>query len=229
MTKELEITIDTSALDDLYGQAPLFEYSSDGESYRAYLLLDEEGNVYVDTRAPWDNASPIEEWFGRTLKWEIPAAARGKDLRDAVRGERFLDLMQCVYDGHSIKWNGNNNVGVLDDDANEASDELDQLLGDLPVWDVWNAGDFMQPVHIDDNLWPAGKSLRVVVADLKTEASDQDVFIAGGTAAIIGAMGEKLLQQFEDDDSFELTSEQRQALLNHDASALANIEAARAE
>lgn len=228
MTEQLEITIDTSALEDLTGRAPLFESSSTGESYRAYLLLDEEGDVYVDTRAPWDNATPIEEWLGRTLKWEVPAAVQGDDLRETIRTENFAELMQRVYDGHSIVWNGNNAVGILDDDAEEASEELEQLLSNLNVWDVWDADDFLSEAHIQ-GLWPTEMSLHQVVNDIEQDAAEQKILLPGGSDAIERILCEKLLNQLEDKDSFELSEEQRKALQEHDAVALANIEAARAE
>lgn len=136
MKTQLEITIDTSGLNSLTDAAPLFCCSHNGEPYNAYLLLDEDGNVSTDTRAPWDCGSPIDEWHGRTRTWKVPAAVRGDALDYAFRNSKILELLQRVHNGHSVDWNGNNYVGALDDDAEEASGELERRLGDLVTWDV---------------------------------------------------------------------------------------------
>lgn len=224
-----EITIDISDLDNLSGNAPLFCCSYNNEVYRAYVLLDEDGNVSADTRAPWDRATPIDEWHGRTRTWEIPAAARGDTLYAAFNSTYILELLQRIHDGHSVEWSGNNYIGILDDDAQDASDALQHHLDDLATWNVSSAADWLEQTIIDAALWPSGRTLEQVVADLKADASAIDWLIAGGTESIETALCEKLLIRLENDETFSLTGEQRDVLQKSHASRLANIEAERTE
>lgn len=229
MKTQLEITLDTSDLDNLTGSAPLFFCSYKGEPYRACLLLDEDGKVSTDTRAPWDRGTPIDEWHGRRRIWKVPAGVRGYALCDVLSDTHILELLQRVHNGHSVEWNGNNYVGALNDDAEEASDELERCLNDLATWDVWSVGDWLSQTRINDNLWPAGKNLEQVVDDLEADARYNDVLIAEGAEDIADMLCQKLLEQLEADDAFTLTVEQREALLRNHASRLADIEAERAE
>lgn len=229
MKIQLDITLDTSALASLTGRAPLLDFTHHGESYNAYLLLDENGKVYTDTRAPWDNGCPIDEWHGCTRTWKIPAAADGDALRDALSDMHILELLQRVRNGHRIEWDGNNYVGVLDDDAEEASEELENYLGDLTCWDIWGASDFLSQTDIDNNLWPAGQTLEQVVADIEADARGNGVLLVEDANAIAQVLCEKLLEQLEDNDNFALTAEQREALEKYDTGRLADIEAERAE
>jgi hypothetical protein len=230
MKNQLEITIDTRVIDSLSGSAPLFHRTYDGDQCSAFLLLDEDGNVSIDIRAPWGmNSFPIDEWHGRTQCWEISSAVHRDALRGAFSDTYILELLQRVHNGHSVEWNGNNYVGVLNEDAEEASDELEQCFDDLATWDVRSAYDWLAEEYIDANLWPAGTTVQQVVADLKAEARDRNVLIAEGTKGISDMLCEILLEQLKTDDTFTLTAEQREALLRNHASRLGDIEVERDE
>lgn len=91
---------------------------------RTVLRLDEVGNV--DVYQDWDDNSTTEDcWNGRTLEWSIPGHPIGMILDEEIVG-----LLQRVHDGHIIDWDGSNNVGTLNDDADAASNAISRLLDD---------------------------------------------------------------------------------------------------
>jgi hypothetical protein len=62
--------------------------------------------------------------------------------RDLKTGGELRDLLQRVAAGHEVIWDGNNHVGILDEDAAQACRELDRhfetisFSTGLEVWDA---------------------------------------------------------------------------------------------
>lgn len=218
MKSQFELTIDTTAFNHLTGNASLFLYTSNGEPYDAYLLLDDDGTVDFERRFPSYGCTPNEERHGLTRCWKVPPAVRGSELHD----KRILELLQRVHNGHSVEWDGNKNVGALDEDAVEASDELKILLGKMAVWEFCDVENWLSPTYVIDHLWIVGKSLRDVVADIIRDAFVQNILIAEESETIAEMLCEELLNKFEDDKTFKLTAEQSEALLKY-VIALANL------
>ncbi|WP_431273639.1 hypothetical protein ACQ858_15875 [Variovorax ureilyticus] len=213
-----EITIDTQAFKNLdNSDAPLFEQWQ-GQMGNAYLLLDEDGVCTLETRAPWENLSPAAEWHGRTQMWALPANASGVALHTLLTDEDTIELLQRVYDGHSIDWDGNNYAGMLDDDATEAYDELERLFATLggdfadfgACWPVWSTDEWLAMSDLSE-LWPAGKTLAQAVAAILKQARDERV-ICGDSDDVEAELLERLQHKLDHDDKFEPTAEQRAAL-----------------
>lgn len=212
----LEITINTQAFNDLGDyDAPLFAQCN-GEEFRARLLLDEDGTCTLETRAPWENGRPAEEWYSCTLTWALPANVRGDALHGLLTDEGTIALLQRVHNGHSIEWNGNNRVGSLDEDATEAREELEQKFneelghGSGRCWSVWSVGDFLADCSLND-LWPAGKTLAQVAEGLLNEARANDILFSDADD-IEAVLLDMLQRQVDNDEDFKLTVEQRAAL-----------------
>jgi hypothetical protein len=51
------------------------------------------------------------------------------------------DKLAAIHEGHSVEWNGNNNVGRLTDDAQAAREDLDYWLSQVD----WERYDLEQP------------------------------------------------------------------------------------
>lgn len=217
-----KFTINTSALQELNQDPPFFGLSTNGDPDDVYLLLDQHGNACFDTRSH-NMGTPVDEWNRLTLRWEVPATVRSS----ALDADFIPELLQRVHDGHSIEWDGNNYVGVLDEDAEDASNELERRLEQMEVWDVCSADGWMPPDVVIAEMWSQGKSIEDVASDIMSDAMCEGFLIAGGSDGIAEVLCAELLRQLENDDSFDLTTEQREALLDYDAVALAEIEAAR--
>lgn len=106
---------------------------------RAHLWIDEDGKVSVGARTYYGgDGTPMDEWHNRTLTFTI--ASGGQVVSAAALGEALAEggeiavLVERIIAGHSVEWNGNNNVGTLDDDAQGASDDLERLFEDEDRW-----------------------------------------------------------------------------------------------
>jgi len=72
------------------------------------------------------------------LRWRITPYLTGDKIDSILADVRTL--LECIHAGHDVKWNRQNLVGVLTDDAEAASDNLRQYLEqvdpDLKVLDM---------------------------------------------------------------------------------------------
>lgn len=145
------------------------------------LVLDEDGNasVYVKDCHSSDNGTPMDEWHARTLVWSNRSQHCGVVDRRALEklAESVKPLLERVHAGHDVKRDGSNMVGTLDEDAREASEEIDCVVSDCDWSDdnvsVWEAGDWVSA------------NWRDVASDLKLTAnSTQDEKDAAEAALI---------------------------------------------
>lgn len=129
----------------------------DSSCYCRYPRQTEPQDVFVELnpetetlRADYDSeiggAVPEGVWHGRVLRWLVPNALKPQawvDLLDSI-----VPLAQRVCDGFSTRWDGNNHVGVLDADAETASEEIDRVCAataedDSAAWSVWQADELI--------------------------------------------------------------------------------------
>lgn len=164
--------------------APLFHrYPQQTEPQPAYVQLDEVGDVTAGHSGEIGGGAPAHVWHGRTLRWSVPASVLGDVLADLLAGDA-LPLLQRVHAGHSVQWDGNNHCGALDDDAQQASDELDRLFEGLSHSDlvsVWGAGDWLFSCNRLSDVW-SGCSLAEAVAESESCARSEGVLIDGDIA-----------------------------------------------
>lgn len=117
---------------------------------RWYLVIDEDGDVSVEKRTYYgDNATSEYEWHQRTLAYRILGdVIDDQRLRtDLSQGGTLANLIDCIADGHEVRWDGSNYRGYLTEDAHDASDTLRRALevdyGD-DVWSTWAAFDHLR-------------------------------------------------------------------------------------
>jgi len=127
---------------------------------------------------------PFSVFHGRTLRWSIPAllahAANGLLERVAVFAERVVDGYECSWDGH-------NHVGVFDDDAKAAIEEIADLCredfrSDLIV-SASLAEDWLRSTSDDDlEITPAttDDQLEVIADGIEHEVGSRDIDILEG-------------------------------------------------
>lgn len=212
MSREPEITINTSEFDHLERYiAPLYIQTA-GKPWSAYLTLDRSGVCGFNHIPPYDRRKPEDVSDGRTRCWEIPAAVAGRALSRLLNDKHTQLLLQRVYDGLAIKWDGKCLYGVLNADAGEANEELHALFAKLEdaCAEVVPAEDFIAPSKLSD-IWPAGMTLDDAVGGIARAAFEQDLF-CGGRVDIEEALIRKLQSIVEGHEGFTLTEEQVAAL-----------------
>lgn len=210
----ISITINTEAFNDLADEAAPLYFECRGEPYSAWLYLDENGKCSLETVGPWENSVPASVWHSRTLTWSLPAAIKGEALQALLTSDTVLQLLQRVHDGHDVEWDGHNWTGTLDEDAQEADDELEQILecdeNSSDNWSVWSADEWLFEPSLSE-VWPVGKSIEEAAEDIIRDAAENNTF-CGTTGDVKAALRDKLRAEMSDDEDFEPTPEQLAAL-----------------
>jgi len=108
------------------------------------LSIEDEA-MWAESNGEIGNAVPMDVWHGTTLRWYMPPiqAAAANALMDEL-----LPLAERVIDGASVKWDGNNNVGVYTEDASDAIHEIERIVNDWACervgFDWMSAADWFQ-------------------------------------------------------------------------------------
>ena len=122
--------IDLSAIEELRGDAaPLYcKYPGQIHEQDAYVEMDEYGFVSASYNPEVGNAVRMDVYQRRTLRFGITPYLSGDELADIVTSEEVTNLLAIIYAGHDVRWDGRNNVGHLDGEAESAIDELADYL-----------------------------------------------------------------------------------------------------
>lgn len=158
---------------DATKKAPLWErYERQTREQPAFLELDpENGRVKfgVNPEVGPPHGVPADVWHGVRMRWGAPSTLTGQACVDLF--EELRPLLERVAAGHSVVWNGSNHVGRLTDDAQAASEAIEETLYKLrddPTSadhaSVWNAGEW---------IW-GSNSLHGVAGDLEITADTSD-------------------------------------------------------
>jgi hypothetical protein len=96
-----------------------------------------------------NNSTSIDKWNGMIIGRKLNGTLDGDDCKDFLESEDGQVLLTRICDGWSADYNGNNYVGGLDDDAQNA---LDELVEDLESFysnkETWTCDDYFQ--NLDD-------------------------------------------------------------------------------
>jgi hypothetical protein len=120
---------------------PLYmHYPGQHEPQGAYVQLHPDGEVEFGVNGEIGNAVPESVFHDRIVR------ICGVDPYLSLKGidklhREIRPILEDVAAGHSIEWNGNNNVGRLTEEAEEARERIMQLF-----WQAdWDNYDRQQP------------------------------------------------------------------------------------
>jgi len=146
-------TTPTTTDDELYcryeGQTSAQPVSLTLDTETGVLTVDYDGNIGGNCRS-------MREFHHIDRSWSIPPlrvhAVRA--LMDAI-----TDDCQTILDHSTVEWDGNNNVGRLDEDGQEAYDRVESACDEYAsendpgdVYDVWDASDYYAPSDPMDDI-----------------------------------------------------------------------------
>lgn len=101
-------------------------YDGQYEQQPCSINLDlEDGELWCDYNANIGGGYSMSVFHRRTLSLSIPCLT-GEAANDLM--EEVAPIAQRVLDGASIEWDGNNNVGVLNESAQAAYDEFETVV-----------------------------------------------------------------------------------------------------
>jgi hypothetical protein len=180
----------------LRGQnAPLYnKYTSQTNPQPAYITIYPDGYRAV---ADWSGivgpGQSMESWLGHEITIDVNESAKGDAIADMLESETFQTLAERICDGHSIVWDGNNHVGRLTDDAQEAKDELEEFVSkelEGEEAEIWEIGEWMDGITYYDN----GNYSIQEIGDITAKTTDEE----------LEAMEEKI-QSMADDGNVEIS------------------------
>lgn len=147
MNTTTQSAINTDAIIQLEGIIPVYlHYDCQCNAQDAYLELDLDGTLTADSNAEIGNGVPADVWHGRTLRFNIPNNLTAKGIQDLVQDVK--PLLERIHAGHDERWDGNNWIGTLTEDAKAASEELErELETSTNIYEeaqIWDAADWLQ-------------------------------------------------------------------------------------
>lgn len=104
-------------------------------SWDKALLRIEDGYARIISRSYYGgDGVPVKEWHDEVLTFALASSFHGEAALDVERlagdleeGGKLNQLIGRIIAGHTVEWDGNNYVGRLTRDAQDAADELQQL------------------------------------------------------------------------------------------------------
>lgn len=172
----------TVTITPVEGTTDLFHpYPNQVDPQPTYLELNlETGELRCDYVGEVDGGvRPLAVFHGRALRWDIPplTAAAANRLMRQVR-----EMAQRILDEAQIRYDGNNHIGVLTNDAGAAVQEISRMT----TGELWASADMVTE-------WAP--------ADWFTDGDNDAVGMTGLTAdttdAELAAMVEKIRQEAE--------------------------------
>jgi len=125
--------------------------------------------------------------------------------------DEIAPLADRVLAGSEIEWDGNNHVGKLDEDAQDASDEIERICDELepaPSETVteWDACEFYDAVK--DELGVTADSTDAELEALAEELEEEDSIddgtggpmVLNGTLEFLQSIRDDLREEAEDDE-----------------------------
>ena len=181
---------------------------SNGGSETVVLVLDpRQWRVTIETRRRGATGCSGEEHHGIVLAADVRAddgEVDGPALSDFLQSDDGQRLLAAVCAGWDTAWDGHNTVGVLDDDATAAWNELYEWMAHAPGVDggVWDAGDWLQDVWADDlgiTAETTDGELAEIESQIEDEAAADRIVIAGLWDHLI-YMRQQLIDDAADDE-----------------------------
>jgi len=151
-------------------------------------LEQEAAGVSMDSYAP-GAGTPADEWHGRTITASL-ATDDGipdeNDLREYLADDGMA-LLNRVYAGGSIDWDGSNHIGHINDDAEDALAELLDDIAALPRCSlaIWACEDWFGPcsdAELDITPDTTDEEIAALAESYESHALHDDAILADDVA-----------------------------------------------
>lgn len=191
------------------------QYSQQNSPQPAYVMMDRYGVVTADYDGNVGGGVSSDDFHGITLRFEVSPLINGAVLHAFLMADEAKSLLSIIDDGHSIDWNGNNWVGTLSDEAQQATEDFNDLLSDFSDPDscldeAWNVGDYYGSSDFSD-IWSDSETLAVAASSIENDAESY----GGGLVRIDGDCEEYLLET-----AFDIFSDNKNGLSKNHLDAL---------
>lgn len=189
--------IDTNADTIRDHPAPLYRvYPRETHPQPAYIELDPQArHAEVAWNAEIGDAVPMCVWHGLRLRYTVDHSLSGQQIADLLEDDEVQALMERVCVGHTVEWDGGNDVGRLSDDAQEAHEclvaMLYQVVGEAEIWDA----DYIAEGAREDDRVTAETTdaeLATIADDVGNEAEAQHAYLPCDVLAILEMVRDRM-------------------------------------
>lgn len=159
------------------------------ELYPAYIDIDTCDDEIEGGYNPEPGGVPERVWRDLVIRIAVPPDVSGEALEKYLASDEFLALYQRIDAGHTIEYRDHlspvrgwgRQIGVIDDDAREAIEEVEMDIDRLKRVTVCTAydavvEDFEDEVTADTT----DEELQKMAADLSKRCRDSGIAIIGG-------------------------------------------------
>lgn len=147
--------------------------------WNALHLDPSTGKLWLDSHYHLDG-TPAEVWHGLQHRYSLPETVDAEAITEAINAGAIDPLVSRIVEGFDNVWDGNNHVGRLSDDAEEADKALSAwcetnaptLSGESAG--LWSAGDWFDGIGRDGVADEYGITAETTDAELEALASRMD-------------------------------------------------------
>lgn len=178
-------------LTNLHGgdKTPLLcQYAGQVQPQPAYIQLSEAGQVSADYSGEI-SGTPMRVAHMRDLTFSVSPYAKPAALAQLLEHGAGRPLLERIYAGHSVEWDGSNYRGHLSEDAKDAEFDLEQLLeAEFSEPDncaqVWKVGDWLFTACTLADHW-AEQSLDEAVTTIESLAVAEGIVLQGDVREVL--------------------------------------------
>lgn len=178
----------------------------DGQQAGAYILLDlRTGEVVAKAASHPGSGTPMDVWLGQARRFRTAQTPTPEGMDSII--DDLWPLLEQVYEGGTIEWDGSNHVGVLTEDAQRAEDEIRERIErdydhDWWGWLVWHpAEDWLYAGGLND-LYTVAEMLGITAestdeeldAIVEREQLPENIWLVGLEGVVYG-LREKLRER----------------------------------
>ncbi len=150
------------------------QYGGQYSPQPAYIFLDlRNGECGADYNGEI-GSTPVLQWHGIILTFEINAGLTADTIEQLIEDSK-ADF-QAILDGSSVDWDGNNNVGVL----NESARSIYNQINESEIFNNFQSEIISDLVeYLQDEVFPsAGQSIEDFVEEVYERNGDNGYFFA---------------------------------------------------
>lgn len=137
MSSNIELNIDNLR----ESKTPLY-HRFEGRSHAQYAWVEMTEDGVVHAGINWESGGTTHNAHHLVdIRWNVSPNVRGSALAELLESEEAQALLERIYDGHSTEWPSYGQVGQLDEDAEEASNEFASLLADCETIEIFEEAD----------------------------------------------------------------------------------------
>lgn len=176
---------------------------NNGSASRTTFWLDPQGRVAIVSQDYKTNSTTFAIYHRCELTLSIGDHPVAADVREYLESEDTQRLLDTICDGHSIEWNGNNNVGRLTEDAQLALDTLEQDLADRWLgsgWAFWDVEEWLgESADQFINTATTDEEIAKLAEEAEADAKLENIILSGNVADYFTSVRDEMRDEADDE------------------------------